>query len=596
MRPDDVADATASAPTDAGVYRWWGADGHLRYVGKAANLRRRLADYRRPADAKTAAMLAGATDVDWIVCSSDTEATLLERNLISAHRPPYNLHAVDDTRLPRLQLTADALPKVAVTHDPDADGATYGPYRQPQTARDLLDVAQRVFGIRTCHPATLRHHQHLDRPCLLGDIGRCAAPCLSHTDPADYRRRVDELATFLTGDTGAVDQRLTDEMADHAAHQRFEAAARLRDQRAAVRALADRQRVDGLTDGDLDAVAATADRDGVTVACWQVRGGRVVGAPSWQIDGATAADALPAALTRLGGDLAATVATAPGTAAAALTDTLTAAAGHPVTVRAPTDGPTAELVAGASRQAREQRLRLRSRRASDLTARRDELTALQTALNLDEAPLRIEALDAATLHGQQTVVSVAVLTDGAPDRRASRAFALGDLPEADDPAAIARALTHRLSFLGVDSSTLGRPPQLLLIDGGPTQVAAAAAALEHADVAIPLVGLAKRHEELWWPDAPQPQRLDAKDPARWVLQRARDEAHRVANRFHRSQRGKALAGATLEAIPGVGPARRAALLDAFGSPQALAAADVDDVAAVPGINAELAQRILDWLE
>jgi len=655
--------APSSIPDAPGSYQFLDADGRVLYVGKAKSLRSRLASYfGDPAglSPKTAQLVASADTVEWIQVANEVEAILLEYALIKRHRPRFNIRLVDDKSYPWLAVTvADRWPRASVVRGRRRPGVRYfGPYAHTKAVRDTLDLVVRSFPVRTCSDAKLARHQALGRPCLLHHIDRCAGPCVGAVDDDTYAELVDDLMGFFAGDTEDVERRLRQDMERAAAELQFERAARRRDQLTALRlAVADQQVVTEAPE-DLDVVGLYGDALEVSVCVLRVRRGRLVGRRAFVLDRTEDLDdpqVVGRVLELLYGDAVpprtatrrgrrtdegwASGAGDPTTGfgadgeqepavprqvlvpdlpedAEAYRGFLADRRGGPVRLAVPRRGGKRELLDTARRNAEEELARHRLRRAADHDARAAAMAALQEALGLPQAPLRIECYDMSHLQGQDYVGSMVVLEDGLPRRSEYRRFKIRDVPGNDDYAAMREVLNRRLRALlderaqlaeeraGLASATSGRrarrfayPPQLLLVDGGKGQLGVAVDVLDDLGLAdqIPVAALAKSFEEVFVPGRSDPVRLPRGSEALYLLQRVRDEAHRFAIGYHRQLRGRRMSASVLDGVPGLGPQRRARLLRHFGSVQALRQASLDELLALPWLPDEVARAVHDAL-
>ena len=607
-------------PAEPGCYLWRDRHGRVLYVGKAKQLRARLASYFGSWSGlgqRTRAMLTAADDVEWIVCASEVEALHLEYNLIKRHRPRYNVRYNDDKSYPYLAVTlGDEVPRAMVRRNPRRDGTRYfGPYAHAYAIRETLDLLLRVFPVRTCSNTTYDRHERLGRPCLLHHIGRCAAPCTGAIGAEDHRALVDDLVRFLEGDTEGVLADLEARMREEAEALNFEAAARIRDQLEAVRtALAKQQMVTGRAE-DFDAVSLHGDELEAAFQAFFVRRGRVVGRKGWTVDKVEDIDT-PALVGRFltelgmerGGELPreVLVPVLPDDASA-IEGLLTELRGGTVRIRVPKRGEKRGFLDTVGDNAKEAFTQHRLKRAKDFTARSQALTELGDALGLDEAPLRIECYDISTLGGANSVASMVVMEDGLPRKSEYRRFKIRGVAGQDDFAMMAEVIRRRFQrYLDeaaaptVDADGTPRkfayPPNLVLIDGGKGQLSAALGALTELGISgVAVAALAKRLEEVFLPAQSDPVVLPRGSEALYLLQRIRDEAHRFAVAYHRTVRGKEMTASVFDEIPGVGPARRQALLDRFGSLKAVRSATVDDLARTDGISEKLARTIYDHL-
>ena len=608
---DRLRPPAGTIPTEPGVYRFRDAHGQVIYVGKATSLRARLANYfQDPAHLhpRTAAMVQAARSVDWVVVGTEVEALLLEFEWIKEFDPRFNVKYRDDKSYPYLAVTlSDAFPRAGVVREAKRKGTRYfGPYAHAWAIRETLDELTKVFGVRTCRDGVFRRAHAVGRPCLLGYIDKCSAPCVDRISSADYRALVDDFCGFLAGDPEPFIRELEKQMREAAAGQSYEEAARLRDRVGALRRALERNVV-VLPDGtDADVVAMVSDQLEMGVQVFHVRAGRIRGERAFILEKAedlTDAGFMGRALQRLYGPGAEVprellVSTAPESEAA-WRSWLSAERGSSVDLRVPQRGEKRALMETALANARQALDRHAMRRSTDITSRSQALQELQVALDLSDAPLRIECIDISTLQGQDTVASLVVFEDALPRKRDYRTFIIKD-HDADDTRAVAEVVSRRFSRVGVDtevpeeprSRSFAYPPGLLVIDGGAPQVRAAQDALMAAGVTdVPVVGLAKRLEEVWLPGEEDPVILPRTSEALYLLQRVRDEAHRTAIGFHRKRRDQRARTSALDAVPGLGPTRAKALLAHFGSVKRIRAASPEELCAVRGIGPALADTI-----
>jgi len=658
--------ATGSIPESPGVYRFRDAQDRVVYVGKAKNLRSRLNSYFAEIQTlhpRTQSMVLSASAVDWTVVATEVEALQLEYNWIKEFDPRFNVKYRDDKSYPYLAVTvADEVPRSMVLRGAKRKGVRYfGPYSHAWAIRETLDLLLRVFPMRTCSNGVYRRAEQTGRPCLLGHIGKCAAPCVGWVSIDEHRGIVDDFCDFMAGHPDAYLKRLEGEMKQSAAEQEYERAARLRDDIAALRRAMEKQSVVLADDTDADVVALAEDQLEAAVQVFFVRGGRVRGQRGWvveKVEDVTTADLVEHFVTQLYGEVDELV----GAAAEvprevlvpempadldAVTEWLSARRGSRVDFRVPQRGDKRALMETVARNAAQALMLHKTRRAGDLTARGRALQEIQDALELDEAPLRIECYDISNLQGTDVVASMVVFEDGLARKSEYRRFAItsvgsGALPPdlfphadpadadrtdratANDVAAIYEVITRRFrrylderaaSELQMDESPevdddpgrligraidpdTGRPrkfaytPNLVVVDGGPPQVAAAKRALDDLGIDhIALVGLAKRLEEVWRPGVADPMILPRSSEGLYLLQRVRDEAHRFAISYHRAKRSKSMTRSALEGIPGLGSTRRAALLRHFGSVKRLRAATVDELTEVAGVGLHTAHLV-----
>jgi excinuclease ABC subunit C len=617
-------------PDAPGCYLFRDQHGRVVYVGKAKSLRARLSNYFQAWSGiavRTRAMLEAARSVEWIVVDSEVEALHLEYTLIQRHRPRYNVRYRDDKSYPYLVLTtSDEVPRARVSRTAVAKGdRRFGPYAHAYAIRETLDLLLRVFPVRTCSQGVYDRAARTGRPCLLFHIDRCAAPCTGEIDIEAHRALVDALASFLDGETGAVVRRLEADMRAAAEELNFEAAARLRDQLHAAQRAMEKQQVVSETPDDLDAIAVHEDELEASVQAFFVRRGRLVGRKGWSVDKVeplTTSALLTSFVLQLYAERDDEIppqilvpelpddAEALGTLLAEQRRTTRAGLrGRPIQqVRfvVPQRGQKRQFLATVEENARDAFERTRLKRASDFDSRTRALKELQDALELEEAPLRIECFDISHLGGTEVVGSMVVFEDGLPRKSEYRRFKLS-IDTNDDFAAMREVLGRRFRRLlqersqpVVDDEGAPRrfsyPPNLVIVDGGVGQLRAALEGV--ADVptdGIAFVGLAKRFEELWVPDRQRPVVLPRGSEALFLVQRVRDEAHRFAITYQRSRRRAAVTTSELDGVPGIGPTRRAALLERFGSASAIRRASVEDLAGVPGVSRTLATTVLAHL-
>jgi excinuclease ABC subunit C len=648
--PATYRPASGSLPDAPGVYRFLDQQGRVVYVGKAKSLRSRVSSYFADLSAlhpRTQAMVTAAASVDWTVVSTEVEALQLEYSWIKEFDPRFNVRYRDDKSYPYLAVTVgEEYPRVLVMRGAKRPGVRYfGPYAHAWAIRETLDQVLRVFPVRTCSSGVFRRAGQVGRPCLLGYIGKCSAPCVDRVSAQEHRALVDDFVAFMEGRTAAFLTRLRSEMAAAAAAQEYERAARLRDDVAALERALERNAV-VLGDGtDADVVALAVDPLEVAVQVFHVRGGRIRGERGWVADRSDDADEAGLVeyfLLQLYGDAAPSAiprqVLVPAVRAdpdehAALQALLAERRDGPVAVRVPQRGDKRALLETVGRNAAQTLALHKTRRASDLTTRSRALEEIQQALDLPEAPLRIECVDVSHLMGDAVVASLVVFEDGLPRKGEYRRFEIKGADAAgSDVASVREVVTRRFrryleereqasemeGAVDVDTAdgppaargaldpTTGRPrrfayaPSLLVVDGGAPQAAAAAAALAELGIdsgpgGVAVCGLAKRLEEVWVPGRPDPVILPRSSEGLYLLQRIRDEAHRFAITYHRAKKRRASVESLLDGVPGVGESRRRALLAHFGSVKRLRSATVEQVADVPGFGPRLARAVVDAL-
>lgn len=578
---------------------------------------------------RTASMVATAVDVDWVVVGNEVEALTLEYAWIKEYDPRFNVKFRDDKTYPYLAVTlGDEFPRVSVVREAKRKGTRYfGPYAHAWAIRNTVDELLKVFPIRSCRDGVFRRAQGIGRPCLLGYIDKCSAPCVGRVTPEEHRGIVDDFCTFMAGQSDRFIRDLERQMQAASAAQSYEEAGRLRDRVGALRRALERNAVVFADSTDADVVAMVEDPLEAAVQVFHVRGGRIRGERGFVLEKSEdlpSAGYLERVLQRVYDDQVdldvprELLVSCEPESSPAWSAWLSSKRGSKVDVRVPQRGDKRSLMETAILNATQSLAQHKLRRSSDITTRSRALQELQDALELPAAPLRIECIDISTLQGQDTVASLVVFEDGLPKKRDYRSFIIRTVT-ADDTGAVAEVVQRRFArredeaqdgvleagavggqhpepdeAMGVkrERRTFAYAPGLLVIDGGQPQVRAAHDALIAAGVTdVPVVGLAKRLEEVWVPDNPDPVILPRSSEGLYLLQRIRDEAHRTAIGLHRRRRGKRATTSVLDDIPGLGPKRAQTLLRYFGSTRKMAAATVDDLIAVEGIGPALAATI-----
>jgi excinuclease ABC subunit C len=640
--PASYRPAPGSIPEQPGVYRFRDERGRVIYVGKARSLRPRLSSYFQDLanlHPRTQSMVTSAASVEWTVVSTEVEALQLEYSWIKEFDPRFNIRYRDDKSYPSLAVTLnEEFPRLQVMRGPKKKGVRYfGPYSHAWAIRETLDLLLRVFPARTCSAGVFKRAGQVGRPCLLGYIGKCSAPCVGRVDQATHRQIVDDFCDFMAGQTATYLRRLEKDMQVAAANQEYERAARLRDDIKALERALEKQSV-VLGDGtDADVVAFAEDPLEAAVQVFYVRGGRVRGQRGWvveKVEDLTTGDLVEHFLQQVyggeSGDAVPREVLVPAMPpdAEAVTEWLSELRGRPVSLRVPQRGDKRALMETVARNAGQSLALHKTRRGSDLTARSQALQEIQEALGLDEAPLRIECYDVSHLQESEVVASMVVFEDGLARKSEYRRFVIRGRSDGSgsggDVASIHEVISRRFRRLvdersrtgdledsadgaGVDSPDVpvgidpetGRPrkfayaPNLVVVDGGAPQVAAAQRALDELGVDdVALCGLAKRLEEVWLPGEPHPVVMPRTSEGLYLLQRVRDEAHRFAITLHRSRRSRSMTASALDGVPGLGETRRRALLKRFGSLKRLTAASVEEVAEVPGIGPRTAAAVV----
>ncbi|MER7418250.1 excinuclease ABC subunit UvrC [Micromonospora peucetia] len=649
--PSTYRPASGTIPEAPGVYRFRDGTGRVIYVGKAKSLRSRLNSYFADLwglHQRTQQMVTTAESVDWVTVGTEVEALQLEYTWIKQYDPRFNVRYRDDKSYPYLAVTLnEEFPRLQVMRGAKRKGVRYfGPYSHAWAIRETLDLLLRVFPARTCSAGVFKRAGQVGRPCLLGYIDKCSAPCVGSVTPERHREIVDGFCDFMAGRTDTMVRRLEREMTEASEQLEFERAARLRDDVAALRRAMEKQTV-VLGDGtDADVVAFADDPLEAAVQVFHVRDGRVRGQRGWVVEKTeelSTGDLVHHFCTQVYGDEQGEgdvprelLVPALPTDADALADWLSGRRGSRVSLRVPQRGDKRSLLETVERNAKDALTRHKLRRSGDLTTRSKALDEISEALDMRTSPLRIECFDISQMQGTDVVASMVVFEDGLPRKSEYRRFIIRGAT--DDLSAMSEVLRRRFARyldaraetgeVGVDPAdgltvpagpgdltvpagpeeprvgalidpTTGRPrrfaypPQLVVVDGGAPQVTAAAQALAELGIDdVALCGLAKRLEEVWLPDDEFPVILPRTSEGLYLLQRVRDEAHRFAITFHRQRRSKRMTESALDSVPGLGEVRRKALLRHFGSLKRLSAATVEEITEVPGVGRRTAEAIL----
>ncbi|MEW2222619.1 excinuclease ABC subunit UvrC [Streptomyces sp. NPDC006990] len=658
-------------PDSPGVYRFRDEHRRVIYVGKAKSLRQRLNNYFQDLAGlhpRTRTMVTTAASVEWTVVGTEVEALQLEYTWIQEFAPRFNVKYRDDKSYPSLAVTMnEEFPRVQVMRGPKKKGVRYfGPYGQAWAIRETVDLMLRVFPVRTCSAGVFKRSAQIGRPCLLGYIGKCSAPCVGRVTPEEHRELAEEFCDFMAGHTGSHLRRLEREMQQAAEELEYERAARLRDDIDALKRAMEKNAVVLADATDADLIAVAEDELEAAVQIFHVRGGRVRGQRGWVTDKVEAvgtAELVEHALQQLYGAEQGDAATGGGSGgvpkevlvpalpepAGPIAQWLSERRGAQVSLRVPQRGDKRALMETVDRNAQHALVLHKTKRASDLTTRSRALEEIAEALDLDSAPLRVECFDISHLQGDDVVASMVVFEDGLARKSEYRRFQIKSFAGQDDVRAMHEVVSRRFRRYLVEKQRTGEwpdeelggelesgpapepsggdaavpgppgeaepaaarqparaagrdedgrpkkfayPPQLIVVDGGQPQVAAAQAALEELgidDVAV--CGLAKRLEEVWLPGESDPVVLPRSSEGLYLLQRVRDEAHRFAIRYQRGKRGKRLRGSPLDAVPGLGETRKKALLKHFGSVKRLRAASVEEISQVPGVGRKTAETV-----
>ena len=600
------ADKPRDIPTDAGVYRWRDADGKVIYVGKAKNLKNRIWSYfGRELHPRTAAMVRTAQSVDWVIVRNEVEALQLEYEWIKEHDPMFNVRFRDDKSYPYLAVSVkDEFPRVFIYRGIRRKGIKYfGPFVKTWSIQNSLDHLLRVFPMRSCTAGVFKNAKASGRPCLLADIKRCSAPCVGRIDEEGHKQIVQQLSTFMSGETKGIMRDIEMRMRQASDAQDYERASVLRDDLAALEAVNQKSAVVFTVETNADLVAVANDELQSAVQIFRVRAGRIVGQYGFIMENpveSTPNSLMVDALMHLYQDVT------PGEITTeilvniapddlqSVEEILSGVREAKVKIRVPERGDKRTLLETVHENARQALVSHKSKRSTDLVSRSQALSEIQQALNLNDALLRIECIDISHISGTDVVASLVVFEDGLPNRKEYRHFIIEN--PRDDTASIHQVVTRRFAKQSESEAARRYKPSLLVIDGGLPQVNAAAKALAEVGVTnLPVVGLAKRMEEIWLPAAQYPVVLPRTSEGLFMLQRLRDEAHRFAINFHREKRSKSMVDSVLDDIPGLGPTKKKALLAKFGSLKKVSQASTEELAEVNGINAALAEVIAQKL-
>ncbi|MGW0081707.1 excinuclease ABC subunit UvrC [Streptomyces sp. NPDC003393] len=622
--PSSYRPKPGDIPDSPGVYRFRDEHRRVIYVGKAKSLRQRLANYFQDLTnlhPRTRTMVTTAASVEWTVVSTEVEALQLEYSWIKEYDPRFNVKYRDDKSYPYLAVTMnEEFPRVQVMRGHKKKGVRYfGPYAHAWAIRDTVDLLLRVFPVRTCSAGVFKNAARTGRPCLLGYIGKCSAPCVGRISAEDHRQLAEEFSDFMAGRTGTYVRRLEQQMTQAAEEMEYERAARLRDDIEALKKAMEKNAVVLADATDADLIAVAEDELEAAVQIFHVRGGRVRGQRGWVTDkveevttGALVEHALQQLYGEESGDAVPKEVLVP-----ALPDPLgpvqqwlTDRRGSGVSLRIPQRGDKKALMETVQRNAQQALALHKTKRASDLTTRSRALEEIAEALDLDSAPLRIECYDISHLQGDDVVASMVVFEDGLQRKGEYRRFQIRGFQGQDDVRSMHEVITRRFRRYLADMEKSGEwvdddlkddegrprkfayPPQLVVVDGGQPQVAAARRALDELGIDdIAVCGLAKRLEEVWLPGEDDPVVLPRTSEGLYLLQRVRDEAHRFAITYQRTKRAKRFRAGPLDDVPGLGDTRKRALIKYFGSVRKLRSATVDQICEVPGIGRKTAETI-----
>jgi len=585
------------------VYLFRDAPGEVLYVGKAKSLRSRVRSYFQRGDGRigTAQLAERIADVEVIVTRNEAEALHLEQNLVKRYRPPFNIRLRDDKSFPYIAVTlADEYPRVMFTRERHRRGTVYfGPYANAKKVRETLDVLNRVFRFRPCEGP--RPGRHSGIPCLDFHIDRCLAPCIGAVTQEDYGRIIDGVTAFLSGDTETIQRELEERMREAAVDERFEEAARYRNRLFSIRHLAERQAADKRAVGTVDVIGLALEGDRAAVQVFPLRDGKMIDRYGFHLENVAGEDeqsVLEAFVLEYYGSTPSTPpevlvpAGVPDTSA--LAEFLSARRGSRVDVRAPMRGEKRRLVELAVENARLALETDAAHREQTRLRRVAALEELREVLNLESLPIRIECFDVSNIQGEAIVASMVVFVDGRAKNAHYRTFAIRGLDGQDDVGAMREAIGRRFARAreGEPDESFSQTPNLVVVDGGKGQLTAALAAMEELDLPrVAVIALAKREEEVFVPGLPVPIGLERTSPSLQLLQRIRDEAHRVALRYHRRRRGSRSMATIFETLPGIGPVRRRAILRHFGSTDRFLEASQEELEGVPGLPQKTARAL-----
>jgi excinuclease ABC subunit C len=598
-----VKEALETLPRRPGVYLFRDERGDVLYVGKAKSLRSRVRSYFTKGDGRvgTAQLVSLIADVEVIVTRNEAEALHLEQNLVKRHRPPFNIRLRDDKSFPYIAVTlTDEYPRVMFTRERHRAGTVYfGPYANAKKVRETLDVLNRVFRFRPCEGP--RPGRHSGIPCLDYHIDRCFAPCIGAISQDEYGQVIEGVIGFLSGDTVSIQRELEERMREAAAEERFEEAARYRNRLNSIRHLGERQAADRRAVGSVDVIGLALDHEEAAVQVFPLRDGRMIDRYGFHLENVAGEDeqtVLEAFVIEYYGTLPSIPprVLVPGGIAdtSAIAQFLSERRGAPVDVRAPARGEKRRLVDLAVENARVALEADTARRAEMRSRRVAALEELREVLNLESLPVRIECFDVSNIQGEAIVASMVVFHEGRPRKAHYRSFTIRGLGGQDDVGAMREAIRRRFTRAreGDVDESFGCIPNLVVVDGGKGQLAAARAAMEELDLPrVAAIALAKREEEVFVPGVPYAIALDRTSPALQLLQQIRDEAHRRALRHHRQKRDSKTLETIFETLPGIGPSRRRAILRHFGSVDRFLEASQEELEGVPGLPQKTARAV-----
>jgi len=610
----------SNLPTDPGVYRFFDKDEKVIYVGKAKNIKNRLNSYfGSNLQIKTRRMVNTAVRVDWTIVNSEVEALQLEFTWIKQYNPDFNVQFKDDKSYPYLAIDLKSeFPRLFISRSKKIPGVKYfGPYSHAWALRSTFETLIKIYPVRTCSESNFKSAVRSKRQCLLGDIGRCAAPCVKWVSSDEHKKLANDLVLFLEKSPEEIATRIEDQMKIAAAAEEYEKAAKLRDQLDAINKAF--ESTDRFLNENIDADVLAIHEEITHAALSQfiIVAGRITGSRSWVVDRANLLEdegIISAMIGKIYGENkppAEILVDLLPEDSSVIEQWLTTQRGRSVSLSQPVRGEKLELVQMVKRNANQTLIQYLSKRANDAAVSGSALAEIAEQLELAELPLRIECFDISNIQGTSMVASMVVFEDGQPKKSDYRRFSISDEAGFDDTRAMAHVITRRFkryldekdidvaeaTAQGADRPRFAYPPQLVVVDGGKPQVNAAAKALLELGITdVALCGLAKRLEEVWLPNNSEPIIFPRHSEALYLLQKVRDEAHRFAINFHRSKRSKMMLESLLDEVTGLGEVRRKSLLTHFGSVTALKKATLLELAAVPGIGAKMAKTIMDQVE
>jgi len=607
----------SNLPTDPGVYRFFDKDEKVIYVGKAKNLKNRINSYfGSNLQIKTRKMVKTAVRVDWTIVNSELEALQLEFTWIKQFNPDFNVQFKDDKSYPYLAIDLAAeFPRLFISRSKKQKGVKYfGPYSHAWALRSTFETLTKIYPVRTCSESNFKTAARNKRQCLLGDIGKCAAPCVEWISKDDHKDLAQNLANFIEKSPTEILDRIEEEMQDAAKKEEFERAGRLRDQLSAINKAF--ESTDRFLNENInaDVLAIHEDITHAALSQFTIKAGRITGSRSWIIDRANLLEDEEIITAMIGKIYSESIPPQEliidqlPENISSIEEWLSEKAGKSVSLTRPVKGEKLEIIQLVKRNANQALIQYLSKRANDSAVSGGALTEIAEQLELAELPLRIECFDISNIQGTSMVASMVVFEDGQPKKSEYRRFSIDDQSGFDDTRAMNHVITRRFkryleeksidiaesNTQGVSRPKFAYPPQLVVVDGGKPQVNAAAKALRDLGIEdIALCGLAKRLEEVWLPNSSEPIIFPRHSEALYLLQRVRDEAHRFAINFHRSKRSKLMLDSFLDEIGGLGEGRRKALLDKFGTVTALKSASIEEISDVPGIGPKMAKTIFE---